>query len=46
MQFQFTDMCCLTEVDDNGGWSIVKPALEGNRKGGIVMSPFHVYHDG
>uniref|UniRef100_A0A453FKQ2 Uncharacterized protein n=3 Tax=Aegilops tauschii TaxID=37682 RepID=A0A453FKQ2_AEGTS len=32
MQFQFTDMCCLTEVDDNGGWSIVKPALQGNRK--------------
>jgi hypothetical protein len=34
-------------VDDNGGWSIVKPALlQGNTKGGTVSIPFDVDCDG
>ncbi|KAM3351592.1 hypothetical protein ACQJBY_023511 [Aegilops geniculata] len=29
------------EVDDNGGWSIVKPALQGNRKGVEISVAAH-----
>ncbi|CAO1946091.1 unnamed protein product, partial [Urochloa humidicola] len=33
-----SEICCISEVDDNGSWSVVKPALLQDNNKGVEIS--------